>query len=313
MPEGPAAPYPDSFGFRPFKQTVMRPSRPSVGVHPALRLVRAGNLTVSFVGTVVGGLVAHGMGIAGSLEFWAILLLAAVSTALVTAGGNVLNDLEDIEGDRVNHPDRPLVTGAISVQGARIIAIGLFVGGIEAALPVVLLYPVVGVILAIALTAMLGYEFRLKAAGLAGNAVVALLTGLVFLYGGAAAGDALLLAPFAAMAFLATLSREVIKDMEDVAGDVARQTLPKTHGLPVSGGVARAAAAAAIALSFVPLFWFVHVTTVAGIMYLGLVLAADAVFLVSVAYLPRRLHWEQTMSKVAMTVALLAFLAVAFR
>jgi geranylgeranylglycerol-phosphate geranylgeranyltransferase len=282
-------------------------------VHPAFKLVRAGNLGVSFVGTVVGGLVAHGLGIAGTGEFWALVLLAAASTALVTAGGNVLNDLEDIEGDRINHPDRPLVTGAISVQGARIIAVALFAAGIESALPVILIEPLVGVILAIALAAMLAYEFRLKAAGLGGNVVVALLTGLVFLYGGAAAGNAVVLAPFAAMAFLATLSREVIKDMEDVAGDVTRNTLPKSHGLPVAGAVARVAVGAAIALSFVPLVWFVAPTSVVGIMYLGLVLAADAVFVVSVAYLPGRLHWEQTMSKVAMTVALVAFLAVAFR
>jgi geranylgeranylglycerol-phosphate geranylgeranyltransferase len=282
-------------------------------VHPALRLVRVGNLVVSFVGTVVGGLVAHGMGVAGSKEFWAIVLLAAASTALVTAGGNVLNDLEDIEGDRINHPERPLVTGAISVQSARIIAIGLFVAGIEAALPVILVEPLVGVILALALAGMLGYEFRLKAAGLGGNLVVAALTGLVFLYGGAAAGNALVLAPFAAMAFLATLSREVIKDMEDVEGDITRHTLPKTYGLAYAGRVARAGAGAAVVLSFVPFVWFLHLTSVAGIIYLALVLAADAVFVVSIAYLPERLHWEQTMSKVAMTVALFAFLAVAFR
>lgn len=296
-----------------FNQTVKRPAPPSLGVHPALRLVRVGNLGVSFVGTVVGGLVAHGMGIAGSDIFWAILLLAAASTALVTAGGNVLNDLEDIEGDRVNHPDRPLVTGEVSVQTARIIAVGLFAGGIEAALPVIFVAPLVGVILAFALAGMLAYEFRLKAAGLGGNLVIAALTGLVFLYGGAAAGNVLLLAPFAAMAFLATASREVIKDMEDVEGDVTRQTLPKTHGLPLAGGVARAAVGAAIVLSFVPLFWFVHLSSVVGIIYLALVLAADAVFVASVALLPRRLHWEQTVSKVAMTVALFAFLAVAFR
>lgn len=291
----------------------MRPTPPSVPVHPALRLVRPGNLGVSFVGTLVGGLVAHGMGISGSDEFWALLALAAASTALVTAGGNVLNDLEDIEGDRVNHPERPLVTGAISVPTARIIAIGLFVAGIEAALPVILAEPLVGIILAIALAAMLSYEFRLKAAGLGGNLLVAALTGLVFLYGGAVGGNALVLAPFAAMAFLATLSREVIKDMEDVEGDVSRETLPKTHGLPFSAGVARAAAVAAIALSFVPLLWFVRLDSVAGIIYLALVLAADAIFVVSIAGLPKRLHWEQTMSKVAMTVALFAFLAVAFR
>ena len=282
-------------------------------VHPALRLVRAGNLAVSFVGTIVGGLVARGIGLAGSGEFWAFVLLAAGSTALVTAGGNVLNDLEDIEEDRVNHPDRPLVTGAISVTGARIVAVGLFAGGIELALPVILVYPLVGVILAAALAGMLAYEFRLKAAGLSGNAVVAALTGLVFLYGAAAVGNPVVLIPFAAMAFFATLSREVIKDMEDVEGDRSRATLPKTRGLSYAGGVARTAVGIAIALSVVPLFWFVSVTSLAGVSYLGLVVAADAVFVISVAYLPGRLHWEQTMSKVAMSVALVAFLAVAFR
>jgi len=292
---------------------VKRPGPPSPAVHPAVRLVRAGNVGVSFVGTLVGGLVAHSMGIVGSGTFWALLLLAAASTALVTAGGNVLNDLEDIEGDRINHPERPLVTGAISVPGARILAIGLFVAGIEAALPVILAEPGVGVILAIALAAMLAYEFRLKAAGFGGNVLVAMLTGLVFLYGGAAAGNVVVLAPFAAMAFLATLSREVIKDMEDVEGDLSRETLPKTHGLAYSGRVARVAVGAAIALSFVPLAWFVPPGSAGGIIYLALVLAADAVFVASVVYLPERLHWGQTMSKVAMTIALLAFVAVAFR
>ena len=36
------------------------------------------------------------------------LWIAAFSAAAVTAGGNALNDLWDLEIDRVNHPDRPL-------------------------------------------------------------------------------------------------------------------------------------------------------------------------------------------------------------
>lgn len=278
-----------------------------------MRLVRAGNLGVSFVGAVVGGFAARGTGFSAPVEFWVILFLAGASTALVTAGGNVLNDLLDLEGDRVNHPDRPLVTGAISAAGGRMLAIGLFVAGIEVAIPVVLVQPLVGLLLAIAIAALLAYEFRLKARGLLGNLVVAALTGMVFLYGGAAAGNVWFLTPFAAMAFGATLSREVIKDMEDVAGDVGRRTLPMTHGIPISMSVARASVAAAIGLSFVPVFWFLRATSVVGIMYLALVVAADAVFVLSVAYLPDRLHWEQTVSKVAMTVALVAFVAVAFR
>ncbi len=277
------------------------------------RLVRVGNLGVSFLGTIVGGLAARGSGITEPGWFWFDLVLAAFSTALITGGGNVLNDLLDLEGDRTNHPDRPLVTGAISVGGGRALAIGLFVVGVAIVVPVVLVAPLVGLILAIAVAALLGYEFRFKARGFVGNCVVALLTGLVFLYGGAVAGPVLLVAPFAAMAFLATLSREIIKDMEDVAGDVGRTTLPKGRGLPFAGRAAAAAVIGAVALSVIPVLWYVTLVSNAGLIYLGLVLAADAIFAVSVAFLPDRLHYEQTMSKVAMTVALFAFLAVAFR
>jgi len=282
-------------------------------VHPALRLVRAGNLGVSFVGTIVGGLVARGAGLPALGSLWLALVLAGLSTAFVTAGGNVLNDLLDLEGDRTNHPDRPLVTGEISVGTARALAATLFVVGVLVAIPVVIEEPLVGVILAIAVVLLLGYEFRFKKVGFAGNLVVAFLTGMVFLYGGAAAGDALLLAPFAAMAFLATLSREVIKDMEDLAGDVGRTTLPKVYGLGAATGVARGAAVGGIALSVVPLAWFVALVSGVGIIYVLLVGAADAVFVASIWHLPDRLHYEQTLSKVAMTVALFAFLAVAFR
>jgi geranylgeranylglycerol-phosphate geranylgeranyltransferase len=279
----------------------------------ALRLVRAGNLGVSFIGTLVGGLAARGTGVGGPLGFWIYLLLAAVSTALITAGGNVVNDILDREGDRTNHPDRPLVTGDVSVGAAKLLAVALFVVGIAVVVPVVLAIPLLGVILAIAVGALLGYEFLFKARGFVGNGVVALLTGLVFLYGGAVGGEVLTIAPFAAMAFFATLSREVIKDMEDVAGDVGRTTLPKTRGLAFAGSTARVAVGLAIALSALPALTFVRPTSVAGIMYVALVLAADVIFAVSVRFLPERLHYEQTMSKVAMTVALFAFLAVAFR
>ena len=282
-------------------------------MHPALRLVRAGNLGVSFVGTVVGGLVARGAGISVPASLWFALVLAGLSTAFVTAGGNVLNDLLDLEGDRTNHPDRPLVTGEISVGFARALVVGLFVLGVLVVIPVAIEEPLVAVILAVALASLLGYEFRFKQAGFAGNVLVAFLTGVVFLYGGAAAGHAVLLLPFAAMAFLATLSREVIKDMEDVAGDIGRTTLPKVFGMGAATTMARYAVIGGILLSLVPLVWFVTLETGVGIIYVVLVGTADALFGVSIWHLPDRLHYEQTMSKVAMTVALFAFLAVAFR
>jgi len=265
------------------------------------------------VGTLVGGLVARGSGVLAPLSFWAAVVLAGFSTALITAAGNVLNDVLDVDVDRTNHPDRPLVTGAVSLDTARGLVAALFIAGLFIVLPVVALYPLVGLILALAVAVLLGYEFLLKAHGFVGNIAVAFLTAMVFLYGGAAGGNVAFLLPFAGMAFLATLSREVIKDMEDIRGDVGRTTLPMTSGMTYATRTAQVAVLAAVVLSAVPLAWFVRATSVAGIIYIGLVAVADLVFGESVRHLPERLHYDQTMSKVAMTVALIAFLAVAFR
>jgi len=286
---------------------------PSARVHPVFRLVRFGNTLVSFAGTIVGGLAARGLGLEWDPTFFVALLLAAVSTACVTAGGNVLNDVRDQASDRVNHPDRPLVTGAISVATARTLVAVLLVLSAVLILPIALAHLWIPVILLTAIGSVLLYEFRWKAAGLRGNALVAYLTAAVFLYGGAVTDHLEFVLPFAAMAFGATLSREIIKDMEDAGGDVERRTLPRVHGMGVAGTSARLAVTAAVVLSPVPLLGSLAVLSPAGIMYAVLVLAADALFVVSVGWLPGRLHWEQSVSKGAMTVALLAFLAAAFR
>jgi geranylgeranylglycerol-phosphate geranylgeranyltransferase len=285
----------------------------SRAVHPALRLVRVGNVLVSFVGTVVGGLAALGAGLGLASAAWLYLLLAAASTACVTAAGNALNDLGDRASDRLNHPHRPLVTGAIAPPTARVAVLGLLVGAVLLILPQSFSRPELPLILLVAVATLLSYEFRFKSRGLPGNFEVALLTGLVFLYGAASTGSLLPVLPLVLMAFFATASREIIKDMEDAGGDVDRRTFPQTHGLPAAGALARGAVGAAIALSVLPLLFLLTLSSIAGIMYLLSVVAADALFVVSVAFLPDRLHAEQGWSKLAMTVALLAFLALAFR
>jgi geranylgeranylglycerol-phosphate geranylgeranyltransferase len=278
-----------------------------------LRLARIPNVAVSAVGTLIGGWAARGMGLqlTGTDDLY--LLLAAVSTGLVTAGGNALNDLLDREGDRANHPDRPLVTGEIGSAAARGFVIACFAAGVGVVIPVMIGAPLVGALLAMALAAILSYEFRFKAVGFLGNLEVAFLTGLVFLYGAASVGPVGPVAALAGMAFLATLSREVIKDMEDMGGDLERSTLPRRYGLGLPTRIARGAIVGAVVLSGFPFLGLVRWGSPAGIMYLALVLAADAIFVVSVAGLPHRLHRSQTVSKLAMAVALAAFLAVAFR
>ncbi len=278
-----------------------------------LRLVRPANVLVSFVGTVVGGLAAAALGFELGRLAWTLLLLASLSTALVTAAGNVLNDLGDLEGDRLNHPDRPLVTGEVTPSGARTLTLALFTAGVVVAVPVALRELWVGVILVVAIAGLVAYERWWKARGLVGNLTVGGLTAMVFLYGGAAVGRPVYVLPFAAMALLATLSREVIKDTEDIAGDTGRSTVPKVHGVATASRLARASVVAAIALSVTPFLWYLDPRSAAGIAYAAVVALADLVFVVSVAWLPQRLRFEQTVSKGAMAIALGAFLAVAFR
>lgn len=292
-------------------------------MNPWVRLLRPGNGAISFVGTVVGGLAALGVWAGHGLEALPALLLAGVTTFLATSAGNVLNDYLDREGDKKNHPDRPLPSGQVQPGPVRTYAAVLFV---LSGLPLLVLW-VLGwlprgalpfalpfFVWALAVGLLLAYELRWKAEGLLGNATVAVLTGAVFLFGATVVDSPLLALPLAGMAALATLSREVIKDMEDAGGDVDRRTLPREHGMPAAALAARLSVAGAIVLSPLPLLsWLPRLPAPAAVIYLVLVALADLVFVVSVRDLPERLHEGQSRSKQAMVLALLGFLGAALR
>lgn len=286
--------------------------------------MRTGNGAISFAGTVIAGLSVLGLSQVRLPWDLVQLVLAGTTTFLVTSAGNVLNDYLDREGDKLNHPDRPLPKGEVTPGEVRRFSIALFVLSVVplVALAIIgawrsLVQPLsiaeTALIWAGAVALLLGYELRWKARGLVGNLAVALLTGAVFLFGASTVGLPWLALPWTAMAALATLSREIIKDTEDMAGDVDRSTLPRTHGVGVASWSARAAVAAAIALSPLPLILWLSWSSAAGIMYSVLVAAADLVFVLSIAWLPARLHTEQSLSKLGMVLALLAFLGASLR
>ena len=293
-------------------------------VAPWLQLLRPLNGLISLVGTVVGGLSVTGISSRGIEWEFLSLVLAGSATFLVTSGGNVLNDFLDVEGDRVNHPDRPLPRGEVSRESTRRFSVALFVGSVIPLLPLTpglpwpASLPLTGFLLTLIIWAssallLVVYEYRGKALGLPGNALVAYLTGAVFLFGGTVAGSPILALPWLLMAFFATLSREVVKDMEDAGGDENRDTLPRRRGMGAAALAARGAVAGAIALSFLPLLTWLSWRTTAGVLYLGVVLVSDFVFGLSVAWLPERLHREQGLSKLAMVFALMAFVGSALR
>ena len=65
-----------------------------------------------------------------------------------------------------------------------------------------------------------------------GNLIVSILTGLVFIYGGVAVNNPLAAIIPAIFAFLINLIREVVKDMQDVEGDLKQEmiTFPGKFG-----------------------------------------------------------------------------------
>ena len=233
-------------------------------------LTRPGNTVAAGVLTFTGSFVAGGFGVAP------VPVAAAVAaTMCATAAGNAVNDYFDRDIDRVNRPDRPIPRGAVSPRVALAFSVLLFVGAVVAAVSL----PVVAVAIAAAnLLALVAYTKLFKGLPGVGNAVVAYLTGSTFLFGGAAVGSAeepAVLVLFA-LAALATLSREAVKDVEDVAGDREEglRTLPIVVGETAALRVGGAVLIVAVAASAVP-----YLMGTFGLLYVALVVPADAVML----------------------------------
>ena len=155
--------------------------------------------------------------VAGGRDPLTLTLLIA-STFLAEAGLFAHNDIANLEEDRINRPDAPLVTGAVSINTARAVAYGSLALGAVAAVP---LGPLPLAIYATA--AVLGtlYNAKLKRVPVLGNFVVAFLTSMTYIYGMAAAGGtATILVLLFLSSLAANLGREFVKTAMDYEGDV---------------------------------------------------------------------------------------------
>ena len=78
---------------------------------------------------------------------------------------------------------------------------------------------------------LISYENKLKALGLSGNMAVGFMSGAVFLYAGMVVNDPGPTLWMFGLAFLATVAREIVKDIQDLEGDTDRFTLPARIGI----------------------------------------------------------------------------------
>jgi len=232
-----------------------------------LRIVRPVNALVS------GGAVALAYLIATGTIVPAVWIPALV-VVLVTGAGNTINDYFDREIDRVNRPDRPIPSGGVAPREAVAWAAILFAGGIILSIWTT----VYCLIIAVANSCLLVlYAARIKRTAVLGNVSIAYLSASIFLFGGAFAGmDGITRnLPLIGITFLAMLSRELLKDAEDVEGDAAggARTLPMLIGVRWTAVIAAVCAAGAVTASLAPVgSWW-------GPVYLAGIAVADAIIL----------------------------------
>lgn len=176
-----------------------------------IKISRPLNCLITFISIIIAALVCS----SGNLIFFKIIS-AAFAGALTAAGGNAINDIFDLEIDKINSSKRPLPAKIITVKEAIIFYIIINIGAIVfsyfagfASIIIVLSTQII----------LFLYSFKLKNIILLGNFTVAFLTGMTFFYGGIIVSNWQFSLIPAGFALLMNLIREIIKDMEDVKGD----------------------------------------------------------------------------------------------
>lgn len=207
-------------------------------------------------------------GVTAALSPFAFTLLV-IATLCIAAGGYIINDIYDIETDKVNKPNKVIINKFISEKDGytyfmlcNIIGVGL---GFYLAYHVN--YASLFVIFFISSALLYIYSTALKQMFLIGNIVISIVVALSIMVVGIfeliPSMNSLnnvpnmtfleIIRDYAIFAFLINLVREVIKDIEDINGDhkVGMQTMPIVLGRERANKIA-------FILSLIPLFSVVY-------------------------------------------------------
>jgi geranylgeranylglycerol-phosphate geranylgeranyltransferase len=197
-------------------------------------IIRPVNCVITFLSVLVGAWIGKGVLVLHHV------LLAGIVGFCVCAFGNVINDLYDIEIDRINNPHRPLPAGQVGKRAVTFLAI-LFViisTLISLSLGVMIFLLVFCVIVMLFLYASYFKKTTWS------NFIIALISGASFILGGLVTKNYACIFPFL-FSFFIHVPREIMKDIQDMQGD-------KTAGvasLPIVVGVTQSTNLSALLLS----------------------------------------------------------------
>jgi len=184
----------------------------------------------------------------------AMLVLLTLSSILIAAAGYIINDYFDLNIDRFNKPDRLVVEKVIKRRSA--ILWHWFLSGIGVVLGIYISWklrnPIIGIANIACVILLWFYSTTFKRKLLIGNVIISLLTAWVILvlyvceFRLGSLGDhayRVILGRifkyaivYSGFAFIISLIREVVKDIEDMAGDqrYGCRTMPIVWGVNVA-------------------------------------------------------------------------------
>ena len=274
-------------------------------MNPYIALTRPGNAVLTAIAVIAGAFIAAGPEI---VDYSEEIAICCISAMMLVGGGNALNDYNDRESDKENHPNRPIPSGQIDAETVLTYSQVLLGGGL-----VILIFALDNkmpfVIALLGMLTLIAYENGMKAAGIAGNIAVGFMSGAVFLYAGMAVNNPGPTLWMFGLAFLATISREIVKDIQDLEGDQDRRTLPSRIGSSYSLNIAILILLIAIGLSYTAINQFEGNALNA---YVGGITLANATMLFGV-YNSRNEDYfmGQKNIKQGMGIAMLAFIVAA--
>ena len=181
------------------------------------------------------------------------MLLGFFAVFALSGSALILNDLFDLEVDRINAPQRPLPAGLVTPREVTLLAAATTLAGLAAAYALGL--PVLLLSIPIALIGFL-YNWRFKQSGLPGNLMVSTSVASTFLFGALSVGALWtgIVWVFSLMAFFLDLGEEIAADAFDMQGDRMRgsRSIAIRKGKAFALRLSLLAFAAFIALSYVP-------------------------------------------------------------
>ena len=263
---------------------------------------------------------------------WIDFLILVISTCLITAAGYVINDYFDIRADLINRGS--IIVGNTITRRKAMMYHNVFnilgvLGGTYVSARIGFVW--LGIFFALISGLLWFYSTTYKRQLLVGNIIVALLVAmvpmLVVVYDGAPVykyysqaaldfpGVAVIfwwVGGFALFAFLTTLIREIIKDMEDCEGDreTGRKTLPVISGLSVCRVIVVVLALVTIALLYI--VWNRYLHDRITLVWLSLLVAlplAIVIYRIVTGKEKKDLHFASRLMKLIMLTGILYSLA----